>query len=52
MWVKNSIVSFAEEEKLDVVTKSPLLALCRSRLPKKSRIAPDPILLPGAYRFA
>jgi hypothetical protein len=36
----------------EVVTKRPFVALCRSKLPKKSRIAPGPMLLPDAYRFA
>ena len=33
---------------VEVVTNKPLLALCPSKLPKKSRIAPDPILFPAA----
>ena len=34
--------------KVEVVTNRPLAALWRSRLPKKSRIAPEPTVLPAA----
>ena len=50
--LRNSAVSLADGENVEVVTNKPLLALCLSRLPKKSRIAPEPILLPAPYRFA
>ena len=46
--LSSSAVSLAEDVKADVVTKIPFAALCRSRLPKKSRIALDPMLLPTA----
>jgi hypothetical protein len=45
--LRNPAVSLAHGENVDVVTNSPLVALCRSRLPKKSLIAPEPMLLPG-----
>ena len=45
-------VSVAEDEKADVVTNIPFVALLRLSAPKKSRIAPEPILLPSAYRLA
>ena len=44
--LRDSAVSLAAEN-VEVVTNRPLFALCRSRLPKKSRIAPEPI-----YRYA
>jgi hypothetical protein len=46
--LRNSDVSRAEGEKPEVVTNNPFDALCRSKLPKKSRIAPAPTLLPVA----
>jgi hypothetical protein len=37
-----SAVSRALAEKVEVATRSPFVARTRSRLPKKSRIAPEP----------